>query len=120
MRLLSPTLVATALMAAQAASAQPAPPAEAEALTRTYVCEEGAVLRVAYLNCASGESHAVVDFGGQLVPMRAGPTGSGVRYVAFDPENGLVWHSKGDEGVLADDSDSNQQTILRDCRATVG
>ncbi len=87
------------------------------ALVRSYVCDGAAVLRVAYLNLADGESYAVVDFGGRLIPMQAGPTGSGVRYVAIDPASGLVWHTKGDEGFLADDSGAEQRTILQNCTA---
>lgn len=119
MRLLPAALITITALAAHAAPlhAQPAPALEVEALTRTYLCEEDAVVRVAYLNFPEGGSLAVVDFGGRLIPMRAGPTGSGVRYVALDPTSGLVWHTKGEEGLLADDSGSEQQTILRDCHA---
>ncbi len=101
-----------------AASALPAAAQEVEvALTQTYLCDGAAVLRVAYLNPPGGESYAVVDLGGRLIPMQAGPTGSGVRYVAFDVASGLVWHTKGDEGFIARDTGSDQETILDGCRS---
>jgi membrane-bound inhibitor of C-type lysozyme len=46
-----------------------------------------------------------------------GLTGSGVRYQAIDPASGLIWHSKGDDGFLARDSGSGQETLLDNCRA---
>ncbi|MER2507643.1 MAG: MliC family protein [Amaricoccus sp.] len=85
------------------------------ALTATYVCAGGAVLRVAYLNPSPDDSLAVVDYGGRLIPMRAGPTGSGVRYVAFDPVPGFVWHGKGPDGTLFTDGENGQRAILEDC-----
>lgn len=110
MRPLIPALLA--LLPLPALAQDPAP-----ALTQTYLCAGGAVLQVAYLNPADGESYAVVAFGGQLIPMQAGISGSGVRYVALDPASGLVWHTKGDEGFLAHDTAEDQQTILGDCAA---
>jgi membrane-bound inhibitor of C-type lysozyme len=49
-----------------------------------------------------------------MVPMQAGPTGSGVRYVAFD-DSGLVWHTKGREGFLARDAGADQTTLNGNC-----
>ena len=72
------------------------------------------MLQVAYLNPEGGPSLAVVAYGGQLVPMRAGPTGSGVRYVAID--GGLIWHSKGPEGTLYREGSQGQATLLGGCR----
>jgi membrane-bound inhibitor of C-type lysozyme len=108
MRALLPILAA--LTAASAA-------AQEASLTRTYHCDAGAVLRVAYLNPDPDTSLAVVDYAGHLVPMRAGPTGSGVRYQAIDTASGLIWHSKGNDGFLARDSGSGQETLLDNCRA---
>jgi len=71
-----------------------------EGLGATYVCAGGAVLRAAYLNPSPDVSLAVVDYGGRLIPMRAGPTGSGVRYVALEAGPGFVWHTKGNDGTL--------------------
>jgi membrane-bound inhibitor of C-type lysozyme len=76
-----------------------------EGLAVTYACEGGAVLQVAYVNPPGGESYAVVAYDGELIPMKSGPTGSGVRYVSLDRPDALVWHVKGDEGFLARDGD---------------
>jgi membrane-bound inhibitor of C-type lysozyme len=85
----------------------------------TYVCAGGVVLQAAYLNPPGDPSFAVVMHDGDLVPMQAGPTGSGVRYVALDG-SGLVWHTKGDDGFLAHDQGGGQETLLADCHVAAG
>ena len=94
-------MVPMALVLALPAAAQDAP--EGQALT--YDCEGGSALQVAYINPPGGESYAVVAYGGQLIPMKSGPTGSGVRYVSLGLPEALVWHTKGDQGFLARDAD---------------
>ena len=47
--------------------------------------------------------------------MKAGPTGSGVRYLSLDASK-LVWHTKGDQGFLAHD-DADETMIASDCTA---
>lgn len=103
------------ILAAAHAVAQDADPA----LTRTYLCAGGAVLRVAYLNTPDHGAFAVLDYGGQLVPMEAGPVASGVRYVAVGG-GGLVWHVKGAEGFLAREDGASQTTILDGCTEVEG
>jgi membrane-bound inhibitor of C-type lysozyme len=51
---------------------------------------------------------------GTLVTMRAGPTGSGVRYVTLGDGEPLVWHTKGRDGFLARD-DADETMLLQDC-----
>ena len=85
-----------------------------EALVVDYGCDGGARLQVAYLNPSGGPSLAVVEHEGRMVPMQAGPTGSGIRYVAFD-DSGLVWHTKGREGFLARDAGGGQATLIGNC-----
>ena len=70
---------------------------------------------MAYINPPGGDSYAVVAYDGRLVPMKAGPTGSGVRYRSLDGTS-LVWHTKGDEGFLAHD-DADMTMIAGDCVA---
>jgi membrane-bound inhibitor of C-type lysozyme len=91
----------TALAFALPAAAQDVP----EGTAVTYDCEGGGVMQVAYINPRSGESYAVVAYDGALIPMKSGPTGSGVRYASLDRPDALVWHTKGDEGFLARDAD---------------
>jgi len=50
-----------------------------------------------------------------LIPMKAGPTGSGVRYLSLDRSK-LVWHVKGDRGFLAHD-DTDETMIATGCTA---
>lgn len=83
-------------LAALPAAAQDVPPA----LSLTYVCDGGVVVQVAYFNPETGPSLAVVAWGGRLVPMRQGMSGSGVRYIAFDEQESYRWHTKGDSGFL--------------------
>ena len=104
--------VLAALALPAAALAQTAP----EGLVRHYTCAGGAHLAAAYINPPEGGSYAVVVFDGQMTPMKAGPTGSGVRYVSLTAP-ALVWHTKGDEGFLAHD-DAGETMIATDCRAS--
>jgi membrane-bound inhibitor of C-type lysozyme len=102
-----------ALAFALPAAAQDVP----EGLTVAYRCAGGATLAVAYINPPGGDSYAVVAHDGALVPMKAGATGSGVRYVALDGSS-LVWHTKGAEGFLARDPD--MAMIAEGCTETDG
>jgi membrane-bound inhibitor of C-type lysozyme len=106
-------LVAGLALAAPAAVAQYVAPA----FSAAYLCDDGAVLQAAYLNPAEGPSLAVIDWAGRLIPMRAGPTGSGARYVAFDERTGFVWHVKGPEGTLlfASDPSAEEEVVLAGC-----
>jgi membrane-bound inhibitor of C-type lysozyme len=110
MRPLTPIALALALPAA----AQDAP----EGLAAIYDCQGGAVLQAAYINVPGGPSYAVVAYDGQLVPMKSGPTGSGVRYVSLDRPEALVWHTKGDAGFLARDAD--MAMLLEGCVSRPG
>jgi membrane-bound inhibitor of C-type lysozyme len=114
MRLTRAAVLASAL-AATAALAEGTAPAVPEGLSARYACAGGARVEVAYINAADGASYAVVAHAGRLVPMKAGPTGSGVRYVALDG-SGLVWHAKGVAGVLARD-DADEAVLAADCAA---
>lgn len=81
------------------------------------------MLQVAYLNPAGGPSLAVVNWAGRLIPMQAGPTGSGVRYIAFDEQESFRWHTKGPEGTLlfmAADHTAQEEVVLGDCRQVGG
>ena len=100
------------LLLALPAAAQDVP----EGLTVEYGCDGGATLAVAYINPPGGESYAVVVHDGRLIPMKAGPTGSGVRYVSLD-DTRLVWHSKGAEGFLAHD-DAEMSMVAAGCAET--
>jgi membrane-bound inhibitor of C-type lysozyme len=108
MRRLLP-LLALALPAL--ATAQDAP----EGLVVLYACAAGSHLAAAYINAAGGTSYAVVVRDGRMTPMKAGPTGSGVRYFSLDGSK-LVWHVKGDTGFLAHD-DADETMIATDCTA---
>jgi membrane-bound inhibitor of C-type lysozyme len=82
-----------------------------------YRCDGGGSLAAAYLNPPGGDSYAVVVWDGRMTPMKAGLTGSGVRYLALDGSD-LVWHTKGDEGFLAHDTD--MAMIAEGCTAADG
>lgn len=92
-------------------------------LSATYVCDGGAVLQVAYINPETGPSVAVVAWAGKLVPMQAGPTGSGIRYIAFDEQESWRWRTTGDEGALlflAADHTAKEEEVLTGCRRVRG
>lgn len=108
------TLAAALFALAAPAAADEIPPA----LSATYVCDGTAVLQVAYINPETGPSLAVIAWAGRLVPMQAAPTGSGVRYVAFDEQASFRWHSKGDAGsllFLAADHTAEEEIVLAGC-----
>jgi membrane-bound inhibitor of C-type lysozyme len=98
-------------LVAASAAGQDAP----TAFLATYICAGGARLEVAYLNPPGIASLAVVLHKGRLVPMQAGPTGSGVRYVTLGDGAPLVWHTKGKKGFLARE-DAAETMQLTDCR----
>jgi membrane-bound inhibitor of C-type lysozyme len=89
-----------------------------EGSTYRYACDDGATLAVAYINPPDGVSYAVVAHDGRLIPMKAGPTGSGVRYISLD-HTGLVWHTKGLGGFLAHD-DADETMIAANCSQSGG
>ena len=104
------TLALAAAAAVSPALAEGVP----EGMSLSYACDGGGVLAVTYINPAdSKESFAVLLHDGALVAMKAGPTGSGVRYVSIG-EPKLVWHTKGNVGFLAHD-DADETMILKDC-----
>ena len=86
-----------------------------EGFVEHYTCEGGAHLAAAYINPPDGGSYAVVVFDGKMTPMKAGLSGSGVRYVSLT-EPALVWHTKGSDGFLAHD-DGEETMIARGCAA---
>ena len=94
-----------------AAAAQGAP----EGLVVDYACTGGESLAAGYVNPPGGASYVVLVRDGQLIPMKAGPTGSGVRYLSLDRSK-LVWHVKGDRGFLAHD-DTDETMIATGCTA---
>ncbi len=96
------------LVLATPALADGAPPTRPYA----YVCDGGATLQVVYFSIG-GADYAVLGRDGQLASLKAGPTGSGVRYVSTDG-SGLVWHVKGAQGFLARD-DADETMLLTDC-----
>ena len=103
-----------ALLLALPTAAQDVP----EGLSADYRCDGGATLAVAYINPRGGASYAVVAHDGRLIPMKAGPTGSGVRYVSLD-DTRLVWHTKGRDGFLAHD-DAEETMIAANCSQSGG
>lgn len=92
-----------------------APALAAEGETVHYRCDDDARLPVAYVNAPSGESYAVIVHDSKLDILKAGMSGSGVRYVSIDGSD-LVWHVKGREGFLAQD-DADETMILQNCKA---
>lgn len=115
---LAPAL-ALAFAAAAASADEPVPPA----LWANYGCAGGGVLQVAYFNVDPQTSLAAIAWAGKVVPMRAGPTGSGVRYIAYDEQESYRWHVKGDTGALlfqAADHDAEEQAILSECARIAG
>lgn len=106
-----PTALFALAALALPAAAQDVP----EGLSASYACADGTRVAAAYINTPDA-SYAVVLHEGRLVPMKAGPTGSGVRYVSLPGiAPALVWHTKGAGAFLARD-DAGETLIAQDCR----
>lgn len=107
--------LAAAQTLAQPAAAQDVLPG----FSANYACPGNVVLQVAYVNPGSGESLAVVGWAGKLIPMQQGPSGSGVRYIAFDEQESYRWFTQGQEGMLlflAPDHTAEEETVLAGCQ----
>lgn len=87
-----------------------------DGLSTYYACSNGSHVMAAYINTSGGQSYAAVVHDGRIIPMKAGPTGSGVRYVSLDASH-VIWHVKGDQGFLARD-DAGETMIADACTAT--
>ncbi len=111
----SPPLLCLALPVCLALPAVAAAEDVPEGLVSHYTCAGGGHLAAAYLNPPGGAAYAVVVWDGRMTPMKAGPTGSGVRYRSLDGSK-LVWHAKGAQGFLAHD-DAGETMIAQDCKA---
>ena len=74
-------------------------PAAAQSVLVEYDCERGAVIHAAYVNEADpGVLILMVE--GRMVELRQEPSGSGIRYGASETDEGYVWLSRGNEGML--------------------
>ncbi|TVQ51962.1 MAG: hypothetical protein EA355_16075 [Rhodobacteraceae bacterium] len=112
---MKPFALALALLAAPAA-AETFP----EAQTHTFICDGGAVLRIAFIS-RGPDGYAVVERDGVLIPMRQLPAASGVFYVDFDEQAGWRWRGRGDEGFLArlaPDTSAEEVVVLDGCVST--
>jgi membrane-bound inhibitor of C-type lysozyme len=116
---LRPALALPFCLLAAPAAAQDVGPA----FSASYACPDGVVVQAAYINPDSGPSYAVIGWEGRLIPMQAGPTGSGARYVEFGEAGGYIWWTKGPEATLLyvdpEDMDT-ERTVLAGCQQIGG
>lgn len=110
----------TLLLVGCATTAPTKPPAQPQQQQELrYRCDGGAELEVTYLNPPSGESYASLLYQGRMAVLQSRPSGSGVRYVDQDEQQGLRWHTKGQEGMLSvmpADHTAREQVLLSGCR----
>lgn len=93
--------------------------ADTQVQEQDYVCDRGVVLPVSFVNPAGEAGLAMMVVEGKLVALRALPTGSGVRYVAFDEQDSYRLYTKGDEAFvthIAADHTADEVPILSGCR----
>lgn len=86
--------------------------------TLRYTCEGGVEIQVAYYQPAEGDGLAALLYQDTLHLLRPWRSGSGSRYVSFDEQVGLRWHTRGREGTLqrlAPDHTAEVETLLSDC-----
>jgi membrane-bound inhibitor of C-type lysozyme len=94
--------------------------ADTSLVGQTYVCDRGVVLPVSFINPPGEPGLAVMMVEGKLVTLRSLPTGSGVRYVSVDEQDGYRLYTKGVDAFvawLAADHTAEEVTILTGCRA---
>lgn len=119
--LLSSTIIALASCNATGNDIPIPPPALPQdtfsSLVMDYTCDEGKHLSVAYLNGDEALSHAILLLDGKLVPMTQGISGSGVRYVADEKGSDLIWHTKGNWGILYREAAQNGGILFDNCKA---
>jgi membrane-bound inhibitor of C-type lysozyme len=83
----------------------------------SYRCESGAELQLAELTLETGEALVLLFLDGEEIQMRTEPAASGAKYRSLDPDLALVWHGKGEEGLLyREGADGEIETLERDCR----
>ena len=93
---------------------------ETAVMRQSYDCDRGVVLPVSFINPPGEPGIAVLVAEGKLVTLRALPSGSGVRYVSVDEQDGYRLYTKGDEAFvawLAADHTAQEVTVLSGCRA---
>ena len=94
--------------------------AETGVIEMSYLCDRNVALHVSFINPTDGPGLAVMHVEGKLVTLRSLPTGSGVRYVAFDEQDSYRLYTKGDEAFvawMAADHTASEVTVLDGCRA---
>ncbi|WP_254446696.1 MliC family protein [Ruegeria sp. HKCCD8929] len=85
-----------------------------------FTCEWGVTLPITYIDPSDEPGFAVVMVDGKLVAMRQARSGSGVRYVAVDEQDGYWLRIKGRDATvsyLAADHTASEQVLLKECRS---
>lgn len=96
------------------ASAQAGP----EVVSVSYTCERGVSLPVTYINAEDSPGLAVMQIEGKQVALRALPSGSGVRYVAFDEQDSYRLYTKGQTAFvmhMVADHTAEEVPVLSGC-----
>ncbi|MDC0656555.1 MliC family protein [Leisingera sp. SS27] len=102
------------LAAAAAAVCGPVRAASGQALEETAYSCDGGWIDAVYVETGS-QSSVVLLAEGNLVVLKAGPSGSGVRYAPESDTDGYIWHVKGGQGVLAWQEAGRSSLVLNNC-----
>lgn len=89
--------------------------------TRTYICERGVALQVAFIKDKEN-SYAVVSVDGKLVPMRQDSNSSGELFVAVDEQDSYRLLIKGNDAVLTykdGEQSKAEKVIFATCQADI-
>ncbi|MEX0365673.1 MAG: MliC family protein [Ruegeria sp.] len=94
--------------------------AETAVSSVVFTCERGVTLPVTYIDPPDEPGLAAMMVDGKLVAMRQARSGSGVRYVAVDEQDGYWLRVKGRDATvsyLAADHTASEQVLLKECRS---
>lgn len=86
---------------------------EDQILRTVYACPDDVSFEVVTLNTAEGNSYAVIEHDGHLVPMQQAISGSGVRWLPVDPDTELeLWEH---QGTISLNAGNGGEPILQEC-----
>ncbi|MDO5621748.1 MAG: MliC family protein [Paracoccus sp. (in: a-proteobacteria)] len=105
-----PLILTAALLATPALAAD-------ELAALNYSCDDNKVLRAVYVNTATGNSYAIIQDMGEMIPMRLVTSASGARYEAISTDYSYQLDSKGMEATVHATTDGQEQVVYANCTA---
>ncbi|MGV6988247.1 MliC family protein [Testudinibacter sp. P80/BLE/0925] len=86
------------------------PQSDSAIYKQRYSCKDNKVLEVVYMN-APDVNYAVINQGGEMIPMNIMPMASGANYASIDQHHAYKLYTKGNSAFLEQDD----KPVLSDC-----